>query len=132
MYNKEKNNTSTAIYPKCHHTKNKECLVPILISPFLFLSSFYMLFLSSLSSGHSFIYIHMSKQSGSYLLPDTTCMFVMVRNDSHVHQVELKKRRRKEKKKKMSSVFTFLGMLLPVARLSFIRSLSFLSRSRLP
>jgi len=39
MYNREKNNTSTAIYPKCHNTKRKECLVPILfflLLPFLF------------------------------------------------------------------------------------------------
>jgi hypothetical protein len=35
MYNREKNNTSTTIYPKCHNTKSKECLVPILFSPFL-------------------------------------------------------------------------------------------------
>jgi hypothetical protein len=42
----------------------------------------------------------MSKQSGSYLLPGTTCMLVVVRNDSHVHQAELKKKRREEKRKK--------------------------------
>jgi hypothetical protein len=41
----------------------------------------------------------MSKQSGSYLLPGTTCMLAMVRNDSLVHQAELKKRRKEKKKK---------------------------------
>jgi hypothetical protein len=41
----------------------------------------------------------MSKQSGSYLLPGTTCMLAMVRNDSRVHQVELKKEEGKKRKK---------------------------------
>jgi hypothetical protein len=42
----------------------------------------------------------MSKQSGSYLLPGTTCMLVVVRNDSHVHQAELKKKKKGRKEKK--------------------------------
>jgi len=42
-------------------------------------------------SGHSFIYVHMNKQSGSYLLSETTCMLAIVRNDSRVHLDELEK-----------------------------------------
>jgi hypothetical protein len=102
MYNREKNNTSTTIYPKCHNTNRQRMPGTNPFFSFSLFSSSYMLFLSSFSSGHSFIYIHMSKQSGSYLLPGTTCMLAMVRNDSRVHQAELKKEERKEKK--MSSI----------------------------
>jgi len=86
MYNREKNNTSTTIYPKCHNTDRQRMPGTNPFFSFSLLSSSYMLFLSSFSSGHSFIYIHMSKQSGSYLLPGTTCMLAMVRNDSRVQQ----------------------------------------------
>ncbi len=117
MYNREKNNTSTTIYPKCHNTDRKECLVTIPFSSFLLLSSSsYLFFLSSFSSGHSFTHIH-----GSYLLPRTTCMLAIVRDDSHVHQAELKKRRMKEEEKKWA-VFPILGTLLSV--LSLARFLS--------
>lgn len=36
MYNRKKNNTSTTIYPKCHNTDSKECLVPILFLLFFY------------------------------------------------------------------------------------------------
>ena len=133
MYKTEKkNNTSTTIYPKCHNTKSKECLV----SPMLFLSlSLLLRFLDLLpsstcsssppfSSGHSFIRIHMNKQSGSYLLPETTCMWAMVRNDSRVHQAQLKKpeERKKKRRRKMSS----FPILRNCSRSSFVRSFAFL------
>ncbi len=125
MYNREKNNTSTTIYPKCHNTDRKECLVTIPFSSFLLLSSSsYLFFLSSFSSGHSFTHIHMSRQAGSYLLPRTTCMFSIVRNDSHVHQAELEKKRMKEEKK-MSSISHSWNALVG----SLTCSLSFSPRS---
>jgi len=68
----------------------------------------------------------MSKQSGSYLLPGTTCMLAMVRNDSRVHQVELKKEEGK-KRKKMSSISYSQERSRPFARsliCSLVRCLS--------
>jgi hypothetical protein len=47
----------------------------------------------------------MSKQSGSYLLSETTCVLAMVRNDSRVHQAQLKKK--KERKEKKNEQFSY-------------------------
>ncbi len=91
------------------YQKQRNAWYQSFFSSFLILaSSFYMLVFSSFSIGHSFLYIHMSKQSGSYLLSETTCMLAMVRNDSRVHQAELKKKKKKERKGKKMSSFPIL------------------------
>jgi hypothetical protein len=58
-------------------------------------------------------------------------MLAMVRNDSRVHQAELKKKEEGKKEKKMSSFPILRNCSRPFARL-FARLLSFPSRSRLP
>jgi hypothetical protein len=100
MYNREKNNTSTTIYPKCHNTESERMPATNLLS-----SSFY-LFYSSLSLSLSrFLLerslIHTNWQAGSSLLPEATCMLTMARNDRRrVHQAELRKKNEEEEEKR--------------------------------
>lgn len=131
MYNREKNNTSTTIYPKCHNTQSKGCLVsPMLCSPLC-------AFASSLShiSKRSLIHIHTHERAIRKLSTTGDHLYVGYGEkwqSCSSSSTEKRRRRRKEKKgeKKMSSFPILRNGSRPFIRslaCSFVCSLSCLA-----
>ncbi len=123
MYNREKNNTSTTIYPKCHNTTSKECLVLILF-PFFSLTLLLLHVLSLFLFKRSLIHIHTHEQAIRKLSTARDHLYVGCGEKwQSCSSSWTKKKKKGRKEKKMSSVSSSKERCRPFARL-FVRLLA--------
>ncbi len=137
MYNREKNNTSTTIYPKCHNTTSKECLVLILF-PFFSLTLLLLLHVLSLFLfKRSLIHIHTHEQAIRKLSTARDHLYVGCGEKWQSCSSSWTKKKKKGRKEKKWAAFPHLRnaaarLLVCSFACLLARSLSFSSRSRLP
>jgi hypothetical protein len=115
MYNREKNNTSTTIYPKCHNTESERMPATNLLS-----SSFYLFYsslslspsLASYSSGHSFT--RTGKQEVLYCRRPLVCWLWRETTDAVFIKLNWERRMKKKRRKENEQHFPVLERFPPV------------------